>query len=318
VQNDSRFGSNSWKFNGGYLYRNNLSGFLNGNNEFTIDLWFKRSNVSAGSLFGQGIWAYGCNTNYSTSNDYWGGFTTNNTLACNAYYNVGGYGSYNVSASANINPDTTTWHHYACVRDESSQLLKLFYDGVLIASSSLPNTLVLNYALANFAVGSDWGPAASRTCGGNFSGNIDEFRLTTGKALWRNNFTPPSSAYYYNDAKALVMISSSSTDQTINGIVQLGDQNGGNYLQGKTIAFNTNGTEKMRLDSNGLLAIGTTATNGYILTLNDSTNGTTPELKLLSPVTGYYATISRSSTSNALNFSNQVAIGGNDSYTKLY
>ena len=82
-----------------------------------------------------------------------------------------------------------TWHHYAFVRFGSgSNNVVIYRDGVNVGAGTfagLAGNATVQYRIAETSTGS----------GGDFSGYINEFRITKGIARYTANFTPPTAPF---------------------------------------------------------------------------------------------------------------------------
>jgi hypothetical protein len=160
-----KYGSGSLAFdgNGDYVDAGSNSRFAFGLSDFTVEAWAK-SNVAAK------------NNAYLLMLDATGGFSfgiENGRLligrratATDLFY------SYSVDLN---------WHHYAVSR--TAGIVRIFVDGIQVAQAA--NSI--NYAVA--------GPArigGFNLAGYEWSGYMDDVRITTGVARYVGNFTPPS------------------------------------------------------------------------------------------------------------------------------
>lgn len=130
--------------------------------DFTIDLWAYVNSWSAGTGFILVLAAGGIQIGRQESTSNWG--IARNTqawiLTTNSLFSIG------------------AWHHIAVTR--ASGTLRLFLDGVVVASSSASNNFV------------DTGLVR---VGANLNGYIDELRVVKGIAKWTADFTPPTVPY---------------------------------------------------------------------------------------------------------------------------
>lgn len=171
----SKFGGASMLFDGtdDYVLANGSSDFTFGTGDFTIDFWFRATSVT------------GSRTLIDFRNA--GG----NQVLPNIYLN-GTSLRYFVSNADRITGATVvavdTWYHVALARSSGST--KLFLNGTQEGST---------YTDSNDYVA----PTTNRPSLGlnsdlsttDFSGHIDEVRVSKGIARWTANFTPPTSAY---------------------------------------------------------------------------------------------------------------------------
>jgi hypothetical protein len=76
------------------------------------------------------------------------------------------------------------WHHWAVTRQNNA--FRSYLDGVLDAGPNDYGAFPIYVSTWSFVIGA---------IGNNtnyWTGYIDEFRVTKGKALWTANFTPPA------------------------------------------------------------------------------------------------------------------------------
>lgn len=114
---------------------------------------------------------------------------------------------YGLSFSSNVSGNATTvqgantdiesqqfvqrqWAHIAAVRDVDNDVLRLFYNGNLIANSSYS---VSNHSFSN-----------SVSIGNSFKGQLDEFRIST-NARYLNSFTPPTHRFRPDNETAMLV-----------------------------------------------------------------------------------------------------------------
>lgn len=142
-----------------------------GVHDFTIDFWaWKSANGSTGydgviSVTPDGTFNGGFGVELSSSRGF-----------CFLYDSA-------VRVQSNFNPNDSTWHHYAVVRNGGT--IALFRDGVLLTSAGLTPTLGI---AGNAYIGS-----VSSATANNFNGYIDDLRVTRGVARYTAAFTPPRS-----------------------------------------------------------------------------------------------------------------------------
>jgi alpha-tubulin suppressor-like RCC1 family protein len=137
------------------------NGFINTGN-FTIEGWFYPTNVTGThSLFCLGT---------ETTNRYvW------QLVGTQVYSNIFGSGSVAYTSTVPIN----TWTHIAVVRTGST--VKLYINGV---ASATTDTQAGTIGTGVLKIGSDSGGTAQ------FVGNISNFRILNGSAIYTSNFTP--------------------------------------------------------------------------------------------------------------------------------
>lgn len=145
------------------------SSFAFGTGDFTVECWVNTS-TTAEKIF------VGC---YNSSITSW---QLNIYQGKLYWYSIGNH----LAGSLPINDGA--WHHIAATR--SSGVLRLFVDGVLDKSISLPS----NYAnqLLALEVGAQ---VNARNSAYDLVGYIDEIRITKGVARYTANFTPPTEPF---------------------------------------------------------------------------------------------------------------------------
>lgn len=170
---DPKYGTGSMLFDGtgDQVLIKNPSRLIIGLASFTMECWIK-STVTAGTvdIFGQ----------------IDSGASTEPCLVRNTgtlYYQ----NNYGVSNVMNATPSgffDGNWHHLALVRNSGTT--SLYVDGVSVVSAADAN---------NYTSFGDFGVGALGATYGDFSGNIDDFRITLGIARYTSNFTPPDKAF---------------------------------------------------------------------------------------------------------------------------
>jgi hypothetical protein len=145
--------------------------FAFGTGDFTVEFWARKP------ANGQG--GYDSAICTASGGSVVGGWLVELSSSRGFVWNIGG-----PVLSYSTNPNDSTWHHWAVCR--SGTTLKLFMDGVAVASTTNSTNIVANYALR---VGSCPGTSYS------FNGYIDDLRITKGVARYTANFTPPAAAF---------------------------------------------------------------------------------------------------------------------------
>lgn len=169
---NSRFGSGSIFFDGAgdYLDLGTHSdwGFANG--DFTVDLWAS-FNMASGTMHLIGLHTSGSYTEWSIV--YQG-------TVLNFYINGV------VAAGYTWTPILGQWYHLAATR--SAGVLRLFVDGRLVQTATNGSNLGNS---RNLTIGAANNPTLF------FSGLLDEVHILKGRALWTQDFTPPTAPYDY-------------------------------------------------------------------------------------------------------------------------
>lgn len=170
-----KFGSGSQYFSGStYIYTPKANATVAGTNSFSYDMWVKRKTIGsdqrvAGQVTGAGLTAFLV------------GFESNNNLRLftNATETTGTFAC----------TDTTNWHHLAVNYNGTTDIVTIYYDGILnVTKKSHP---IINDNGNNFVIGrnGDYG-------GLYFNGWVDEFRFSN-VTRFENNFTPNSAEYSF-------------------------------------------------------------------------------------------------------------------------
>lgn len=144
-----------------------------GTGDFTIEFWaWKSANGSA---------AFDTVISVGSDGNYNGGFAVELSSSrgfCFIYDAA-------VRISSNFNPNDSTWHHYAVVRNGST--FALYRDGVQLTTATLTPTLGIT---GNALVGA--GVSSTQS---NFNGYLDDLRVTKGFARYTTTFTPQTSQW---------------------------------------------------------------------------------------------------------------------------
>jgi hypothetical protein len=162
----STSGSGSLSFNGTsqYLtYANNAANNL-GTGSFTIEAFVYISNFANNRYIG-------VQANPSTLAAGW-------ALAVRAASNIVFYMNGSIVLTSST-LSTNTWYHVAVVRNGTA--IAMYVDGTLVASGT---------SSANIDYGGDLGVGAESSSGNYFSGNMSNFRIVKGTAVYTAAFTP--------------------------------------------------------------------------------------------------------------------------------
>lgn len=162
----AKFGTKSLKCiaSGDYIAANDVNLKI-GTRDFTIEFWANGDSIGSDApLISNLATTYGFEIGWHSGNQV-------------GIYN----GNSWIWSGSIINQDT--WYHIALTR--SGGYRRLFVDGVLLASQAD----TYDYASTQYQIGRYFDRANAA------DSYIDEVRLTIGKALWENAFTPPASAY---------------------------------------------------------------------------------------------------------------------------
>ncbi len=171
----SQFGGASALFSGSgqsLETANGVSDFAFGTGDFTIEFWaWKSSNKANGFI---------CSTSVdgSANGGWW--------LDLQDNFEMYGPSSGLIVRAPDVNAADSAWHHWAASRMGST--IRAFKDGALLASV----TSTLNLISSNFCIG---GTPYNSGFDVDFSGYIDELRITKGVARYTTDFTPPTAAF---------------------------------------------------------------------------------------------------------------------------
>lgn len=162
-----KFGTASMLNSNGWIEAADNANYALGSGNFTIDFWFRMSTVGNTYLFDMGI--------EKLAVRYSGGLMD--------FYTEGGINGNEIT----FTPTANTWYHMAIVRTGTTLLW--FKDGVSQTVSTATNSVNCT-SHAYIDIG-----APEQTSTQTLIGNIDEFRIVKGTAVWTSNFTPPIAAY---------------------------------------------------------------------------------------------------------------------------
>ena len=176
----SKFGGASVSFdgNGDYLSATPDVGYAFGTADFTVEAWIYPTsfpNTYHTIAATRGISASTTAWSWSVVSD--GTFI----LYTNGFAYTG-----TVTGAISLN----TWSHVALCRSAGN--LQIYANG--IANNATPASLNNNFTDQNLWIGTTGGVATGGGVGGDpFTGYIDDFRITKGVALYKSNYTPPTS-----------------------------------------------------------------------------------------------------------------------------
>jgi len=162
-------GSVSFDGDGDYLQVNPGNDFTFGTSSFTIEMFVYKGSGTGTRILYDHRNATGAQGLHPTL--YYSG--------SNLYYFVNGS---NILTTSNYTQNT--WQHYALVRSTSTNTIKLYINGIEVASASDTNDYVAPQSGA---------PYIGQNIGGSFyfDGYISNFRILKGTALYTSDFTPP-------------------------------------------------------------------------------------------------------------------------------
>jgi hypothetical protein len=197
----SKFGGASGLFDGSgdYLTIPDSSDWAFGSNDFTIDCWFRlTTDTNSQRLVEQYVDANN-QMQFSAKGHQGGGVSRVN-------FQLYESGTQHVFLNGSTtDPALNTWYHAAVVRSGSDWTL--YVNGVAEATDTYSGSYP-NFA-ADLRIGDDNGGTKE------VYGNIDEFRIVKGLAVWTSNFTPPTAPYDCpNESSSSSFDSSSSSSSS--------------------------------------------------------------------------------------------------------
>lgn len=165
-----------------------------GSNNYTVEAFFRRT--AGGDAFNH---IYVNNWYYASTRSH---VLTVDTSAAIVKFFFTQNGSTDVTLTGTTTISTGTWYHVAVSFDGST--VRLFVDGNLEDSASATQIYDASTTIVRL------GANASAISGGNFSGHIDELRVSN-TARYTSGFTAPTSAFT-NDANTLLLMHMDGSD----------------------------------------------------------------------------------------------------------
>ena len=172
----SKFGGASMYVTSGWLSISNNADF-NFSGNFTMDFWMRHTGAGSWSA----VWGSGS-----------GGADTADLIIDSTASYIRGINLRSILAQANGNFWDNTWHHVAFVRAGTTNTI--YIDGISRGSANTSYTMSDDGAPQTIGNSNDDGGWRRQ-----FTGYIDEFRVSNGLARWTSNFIPPTSAYTGNE-----------------------------------------------------------------------------------------------------------------------
>lgn len=178
---NKKFGTHAISFNGTNQWINTPASddFSFGNEDFTIDFWVRPT--TAGTI----TRIFGDMDSSSNNGTLYGYKNADNTIQVVVSFTDGTTTSVRSITTLSIN----TFYHIVVIRN--GNYIDLYLNGILEARTFIGSSIIKRTS-TKFAIGRN-GEYASNY----FAGQIDEFRIVKGKAMYTANFTPPTSAYVY-------------------------------------------------------------------------------------------------------------------------
>lgn len=162
---------------GDYLEIADSEDWTMGSGDFTIDFWAKRDSFGT-SQYVLGQWDSVAGSWLTSS--FALNFTPDNKVG--ALIVNPATGPMSIESTTTITD--SSWNHITMSRNGNS--LNLFINGVLENTLDLTGVTIANSAY-KMGIG-----RIGEYDGLYYKGNIDEFRITKGEAIWTTNFTPPT------------------------------------------------------------------------------------------------------------------------------
>lgn len=183
-----KIGNNSLYLNGSSYLTTPVNDDLNfSTGDFTIDWWEYRTV----DTYGHAILSIATSPTDNTNNAFSVGWTNFNATVC-AYISSTG-SSWDILGNFSMGTAIiNTWTHYALVRSGST--FKSYQNGINISTATSSSNFVMPGNLYIGARGNI-----------NFTGNIDEFRISKGIARWTANFTPQTTPYEVDQYTKVLM-----------------------------------------------------------------------------------------------------------------
>ena len=160
----------------------NHAGFDLADQDFTIDFWVNFSVApNAKVVFDR---------NFDTTPQWLFYFV--NSTSCQFYYSIDGVGNSTIDWSGYTAMQLDTWYHLAIVRYNDT--IDFYIDGEGVNSQAF--TATIYNGNTKFTLGGQ-GNDSDTTIQGDYTGYVDEFRISKGVARWTTDFVPPSMPYTY-------------------------------------------------------------------------------------------------------------------------
>lgn len=184
---ESKFGGACAYFDGSndFLYNStNPPAFTFGSGEFCIELWARFPTTTGFDAFHSKWLDSGSNRSYI--------FGRNGT-AIVFYVSTAGTGTDYSVASATGVVTTNTWYHIAVSRQNNTSVgfdtFRIFVDGSIVATTDVPVGTAIHNPSAWVMIGDN------NTGSQDYTGYMDELRVTKGVARYTGAFTPPTAPF---------------------------------------------------------------------------------------------------------------------------
>ena len=152
-----------------------------GTGDFTIEYWMYSNDVSTNQkgMLQTSDTVGGLKTTYTTGITMFQGYSSGGNLSGGIGCSIAG----TTLASSGAPLTTGAWYHVALVR--ASGIVTIYVNGNSVASATITTSITGTY----LAVGGYYSTSYT------FNGYIDDFRITSGVARYRYNFTPPAAPF---------------------------------------------------------------------------------------------------------------------------
>lgn len=203
--NDRPCGSILFSGSGQYLTTQATSALEFGSNNFTIEFWWYPTSTSRQALYHGSFgtdWSIGIDYSSVSTNQKIGIWASSNGTSWNLINaDAGGNGIGTISITQNA------WNHIAYVR--SGTTWSLYINGVRDLNLTGISGSIVNRSGSSKAIGAWWSAGVSPApC----SGNITNFRIVNGTALYTANFTPSQTVLQaVTNTALLLQVANSST-----------------------------------------------------------------------------------------------------------
>jgi len=170
----TKFGDYSLKFNTGQMYTVMSPLVIPVGVDFTVAYWANAISNTGGAI-----------PSGDVSGLYIAPWLDNGAIIDFGIWNSSGSAIFRANLAINV--PTNTWVHLAMTRKDD--IIRCFYNGELVYTYSSAINEDIGSGSSYFGLGG-WGPTTSSS--DMYRGYLDDFCLIKGKALWTEDFTPPT------------------------------------------------------------------------------------------------------------------------------
>ena len=253
-------GSVEFNGTGDYLTTHNTTDLRLADSDFTIEFWATTSKTDSSYT------AFSLFENSSAIRSYILEVRNNGAVRFEWWYNGSSANSITTGTGAVI---VNKWYHYAVSRNGAT--LRLFINGVEVGSSDVGTNSFYNNTVTPFMIG---GMLQSGAHTQKWQGNISNFRVVKGTALYTHDFIPPTRELKKIPGTVLLCCQdpdnplTEATGKTITPYGSLGDGGLGPELVTNnsvwTLTKGGSGATDWTVSNNGRSLAGTTVSGGYI------------------------------------------------------